>query len=1033
MIDALIRWSVKNRAAVVVISLIVTALGLYTARQMPIDVFPDLTAPTVTVVADAVGMAPTEVESLVTFPIEAALNGASSVRRVRSATAVGIAVIWVEFDWGTSIYEARQIVNEKLALVDLPPEASRPILAPISSIMGEIMFIALTSDRHSKTELRTLAETTIRRRLLSVAGVSQVTATGGDEKQYQVVLSPSRLAAYNVSVQQVTDALTASNENVSAGFLIEGGSEFLVKGEGRAHDLQDIGATVVLASDGVPVHVSDLGTVQMGAAPKRGDGAANGQPAVVIGIQKQPLVNTLALTKELDVALDDIQSELPEGMLIQKDLFRQARFIETAIENVLHALRDGGILVVVIVVLFLANVRASFITLAAIPLSLLTAVLALKALGATINTMTLGGMAIAIGALVDDAIIDVENVARRLRENARLPESDRKSALDVVYRGSVEIRSSIVFATLIIMLVFLPVFFLSGVEGRLLAPLGTAYVVSLFASLVIAVTLTPALCHLLLPQSRSIRQAHEPRLIRALQRFYGPVLDRALRHPWAVTAPAVALLGMALFGMTRMGGAFLPDFNEGSLTISAVTLPGTSLDESLKLAEAVDSVLLAQPEVVTVARRTGRAERDEHVMGVESSEIEVSLSMRERSKGELLEKLREEFSQIPGMNITIGQPISHRIDHMLSGTRANLAVKIFGKDLFVLRSIAESIRAGMSSIEGVVDLSVEQQMDVPVVLVRFDRAALATHRLHIRDAARTVEAALQGIPVTRILEGPYAYDLRVRLDEGDGWSMDTLGDVPLDAGGGAKIPLKQVAAITRTTGPNMISREQVQRKIVVQCNVAGRDVASVVDDIRTVAAPILAQNPGYTVEYGGQFQSAEEAGRWLTVLGILVTIGIGFLLHLAFGSGRDAAFVMINLPLALIGGVAGVYVSGGVLSVASMIGFITVFGIAARNGIMLISHIRHLQDKEGVTEFHEAVYRGSMERVAPILMTALAAGLALIPLALGGERPGNEIQTPMAIVILFGLLTSMALNMVITPALYLRFGRPVSARKESDL
>ena len=1031
MIDALIRWSLKNRAAVVVISIIVTALGLYTALDMPIDVFPDLTAPTVTVIADAVGMAPTEVESLVTFPIEAALNGSSGVRRVRSATAVGIAVVWVEFDWGTGIYEARQIVNEKLSLVDLPPEAERPILAPISSIMGEIMFIALTSDRHSTTELRTVAETTIRRRLLSVAGVSQVTPTGGDEKQYQVVLSPSKLSAYNISLEQVAEALAASNENVSAGFLVEGGTEFLVKGEGRAHDLEDIGATVVLAVDGVPVHVSDLGSVQFGAAPKRGDGAANGQPAVVIGIQKQPAVNTLALTESLDIVLDDIQSKLPEGMKISKDIFRQADFIETAVENVLHALRDGGILVIIIVVLFLANFRASLITLVAIPLSLLTAVLALKGLGATINTMTLGGMAIAIGALVDDAIIDVENVARRLRENARLPESERQSAFEVVYRGSVEIRSSIVFATLIIMLVFLPIFFLSGVEGRLLAPLGVAYVVSLFASLVVAITLTPALCHLLLPHSRSIREAHEPRLIQGLQAIYGPVLDRVLKHPWLVTVPALVLLAAALFGMTRMGGAFLPDFNEGSLTIGAVTLPGTSLAESQELAKALDNVLLAQPEVIAVARRTGRAERDEHVMGVESSELEVSLSMKDRSKGELLAKLREEFTQIPGMNITIGQPISHRIDHMLSGTRANLAVKVFGDDLFTLRKVAESVRASMASIEGVVDLSVEQQMDVPVLLVHFDRAALATHHLHIQEAARTVEAALQGVYVTRILEGPYAYDLRLRLDEGAGWSLDSLGDVPLDAPSGAKIPLKRVASIARTTGPNLISREQVQRKIVVQCNVAGRDVASVVEDTRQMVTPIIDQYPGYTVEYGGQFESAEAASRWLMILGVLVTLGIGFLLHVAFGSGRDAAFVMINLPLALIGGVVGVYVSGGVLSVASMIGFITVFGIAARNGIMLISHIRSLQEKEGVSDFREAVYRGSLERLAPILMTALAAGLALIPLALGGDKPGNEIQTPMAIVILFGLLTSMALNMILTPALYLRFGRPVASAKDS--
>jgi len=1033
MIDALIQWSLRNRVVVMVLSLVVTAFGLYTALRMPIDVFPDLSAPTVTVISDAVGMAPTEVESLVTFPIEAAINGAAGVRRVRSATAVGISVVWVVFDWGTNIYEARQIVNEKLSLVQLPEDSERPILAPISSIMGEVMFIALTSDRHSTTDLRTVAETTIRRRLLSVPGVSQVTPTGGDEKQYQVVFAPSKLASYNVTLQDALEALGKSNQNVSAGFLVDGGTELLVKGEGRAHTLEDINATLVTVRDGVPVRISDIGSARIGVAPKRGDGAANGKPAVILGIQKQPSVNTLVLTREIDKILDDIQTKLPDGMAINKDVFRQSDFIEIAVRNVIHALCDGGLLVVVIVALFLANFRASIITLTAIPLSLLTAVLTLNLLGATINTMTLGGMAIAIGALVDDAIIDVENVARRLRDNARLPEAERKPSFQVVYQGSVEIRSSIVFATLIIMLVFVPVFFLSGVEGRLLAPLGVAYVVSLFASLVVAVTLTPALCYLLLPSSKSIREAHEPAIVRGLKKVYGGVLKRILDRPWLVTLPALVLLLISIFGMMRMGRAFLPDFNEGSLTISAVTLPGTSLAESQELAKIVDTVLLAQPEVKSVARRTGRAERDEHVMGVESSELEVALEMKDRTKDELLAKLREEFSQIPGVNVTIGQPISHRIDHMLSGTRANLAVKIFGDDLFRLRTIAESVRAGMSTIPGIVDLSVEQQMDVPVLLVRFDRPALATHGIRVSDAATTIESALQGVHVTRIMEGQYAYDLVARIEENAGWTTATLGKVPLDAASGAKVPLELVAKITRTTGPNLISREQVQRKIVVMCNVAGRDVASIVADTRARVGPIIAQHDGYSVEYGGQFESAEEASRWLAILGILVTVGIGFLLHLAFGSARDAAFVMINLPLALIGGAAGVYVSGGILSVASMIGFITVFGIAARNGIMLISHIRNLQQHEGVTEFREAVLRGSLERLAPILMTALAAGLALIPLAFGGDKPGNEIQTPMAIVILFGLLTSMALNMIITPALYLRFGLPISKSKETSL
>jgi CzcA family heavy metal efflux pump len=1025
--DKLIQWALGNRALVLVGALLLTVFGLHTATRMAVDVFPDLTAPTVTVITEAHGMSPTEVETQITFPLETAVNGAAGVRRVRSATAVGISIVWVEFEWGTDIRHARQIVAEKVSNVsgDLPPEVERPVLAPQSSIMGEILFLALSSEQHSPAELRSYAETVIRRRLLAVPGVSQVTPIGGGVKQFQAVVKPESLLAHGVTLNQVVRALEEGNENVSAGIINERGAEWLITGVGRVRTLDDIAATVVAARGGVPTLVGDLGEVRIGEAQKRGEGSAMGKPAVILGIQKQPGANTLELTRRLDAVLADITTKLPAGMKLKTDIFRQADFIQVSVRNVQTALLEGVVLVTIVVLLFLANFRATLITLTAIPLSLVTAVLTLKWFGATINTMTLGGMAIAIGALVDDAVIDVENVFRRLRENHHKPEGERRSALAVVLAASIEIRSSIVFATLIIALVFVPIFFLAGVEGRLLQPLGVAYLVALMASLLVAVTVTPVLCYFLLPASKAVRSEHEPKFAHWLKQRFAPVLNAALNRPWAFTLPAVVLLALALFGTTRMGRAFLPEFNEGSLTISAVTLPGTSLTESDALGRVVEQTLLSFPEVVSVARRTGRAELDEHAQGVEAGELDVSIRMKDRTKTEFLSALRAAFSQVPGMNITIGQPISHRIDHMLSGTRANVAVKIFGADLYRLRELAEKSRQAMQSVNGVVDLSVEQQTEVPVLKVKFDRPEIARHGLTIRDVARTLEAALQGVRASRVLEGQNSFDLVVRLAEAEGWRLDTLGGVLVDTPAGAKVPLRSLARIQRDTGPNQILREQVERKIVVQCNVAERDVTGVVRDIQALVNPILTSAPGYRVEYAGQFESAAEAGRTLTLVSLGVIIGIGFLLHLAFKSARDAALIMLNLPLALIGGVAGVFVSGGVLSVASLIGFITVFGIATRNGIMLVSHIRHLQEHEGVSDFREAVRRGAMERLVPILMTALAAGLALIPLALGGEKPGNEIQTPMAIVILFGLLTSMILNMLIVPALYLRLGKPL--------
>jgi CzcA family heavy metal efflux pump len=1029
MVDALIRWSLSHRALVCVLALLLSAFGIRTVLSMPVDVFPDLTAPTVTVITDAGGMAPTEVENLITLPIETALNGAPSVRRIRSATSVGLSVVWVEFSWDTDIYRARQAVAERLGPIGerLPAEIRRPIIAPISSIMGEVMFLAVFSDRHGPVELRTITDDYLRHRLLAVPGVAQVTPIGGGKKEYQVHLDVERMRALAISFDDVNEALLHANQNVSAGFVESGGMELLVYGRGRVTDEESIRSTVVAVRDGVPVLVDDLGEVRVGAAPKRGEASANGTPAVVFGIQKQPDANTLELTKSLDAVLDEIELSLPAGVRIDRRVFRQADFIEVAVDNVAAALRDGALLVIIVILLFLANIRATVITLTAIPLSLVVSIFVLHLFDVTINTMTLGGMAIAIGALVDDAVIDVENVFRRLRENLGRSEEERRPSLLVVLNASLEIRKSIVFATLIIVLVFLPLFFLTGVEGRLLHPLGTAYVTALLASLLVSVTVTPVLCHLFLPQSRALRSGREPALVRGLKKVYGALLGPILGRSWIVVAPSVVLLVVALLFMRRAGLAFLPEFNEGALTIATVTMPGTSLSESDALGGVLEEILLEMPEVRSVARRTGRGEPDEHSFGVEASEIEVSLQPftgEWRDKATLLADMREALSLLPGTSVTIGQPISHRIDHMLSGTRATVAVKIFGRDLSRLREIAREVEGAMEGVEGVVDLVVEQQADVPLLVVRFDRPALARFGIHIEDVAHIVEAVYSGHVVSEVLEGRWSYDLVLRIEGSDFRDPASLANLPIDTKDGSKIPLGAVAEIRRDIGPNTISREAVERKIVVSCNVAERDVASVVEDCQGRIDPILEEAPGYRVEYGGQFESAIAARRVLLILGSIVVVGIGFLLHLAFGSGRDALLVMLNLPLALIGGVAGVFATGGVLTVASLIGFITVFGIATRNGIMLVSHIRHLQEREGVTDFREAVFRGAIERLAPILMTALATALALVPLALGGDQPGNEIQTPMATVILWGLSSSMILNMLVVPALYFRFGQP---------
>jgi CzcA family heavy metal efflux pump len=1025
MIDSLIQWSLRNRGLVLALVAGFLVWGGYVTARMPIDVLPDLTAPTVTVLAEAPGMAPTDLESLVTFPIEAALNGAGGVRRVRSATAVGVAVVWVEFEWGEDIHRARQTVTEKLATVadTLPEGVERPVLAPVSSIMGEILFLALESDRHDPIELRTLAETVIRRRVLAVPGVSQVIVTGGGQKQYQVLADPAALAHQHLTLDDVEHAVAASNRNTSAGFRVTGGQEYLVQGLGRLATVDDIGQTVVTAREGRPVLVRDVATVRVGEAIKRGEGAHNAKPAVIIGVQKQPGQNTLQLTRALDAALDGIQVGLPAGMKIDKRIFRQADFIEVSIGNLVEALRDGGILVVVTVLLFLANVRAGVIALVAIPLSLVASVFGLTLVGATINTMTLGGMAIAVGALVDDAIIDVENVFRRLRENAALPEGARKPPLDVVYRASVEIRSSIVFATAVILIVFAPLFFLGGVEGRLLQPLGLAYVIALFASLVVAVTVTPVLCSWLLPRARAVTAGHEPWLVRTLKRIYRPVLEWTIDHARLILAAAAALLVVTVAAFLTLGRSFLPEFNEGTLTVSAVTLPGTSLEDSDRLGAALERQLLSVPEVTSTARRTGRAELDEHVQGVESAELDVQLHMKDRPKTVVLDDIRRKVTLLPGTNVTIGQPISHRIDHMLSGTRANIAMKVFGDDLQTLRALAKQVEAVAREVPGVVDLSIEQQTDIPTVTVKFDRTALSSFGLPAGAAAQALEAALVGREVSQVIESGVAVPIVVRYPPVDLSNLDTLRRTVVDTPAGAQAPLGAVARIAEDRSPNFISRENVQRKIVVQCNVAGRDLRGVVTDIEGRVAQSITFPSGYHIEYGGQFESAADASRLLFWLGIAAIIAILVLLTSVFRSLIDALIIMVNLPLALAGGVVGVWLSGGILSVASMIGFIALFGIATRNGIMLVAHIAHLRDEEGVSDHRESIVRGALERLATILMTAQATGLALVPVAMGMGEPGSEIQAPMAFVILTGLFSATALNMLVVPAAYWLFGR----------
>ena len=1020
MLNKVILWALQNRLLVVLAAIALLIYGGYVTMKAPVDVFPDLTAPTVTVLTETHGLAPEEVETLVTLPIEAAVNGTAGVFRVRSNSAAGISIVFVEFEFGTDIYRARQLVAEKLQHVRLPEQVPPPVLGPISSTMGEIMLISMTSETTSPMDVRSLADWVIRPRLLGVSGVSQVMIIGGETKQYQVLVDPGRLASHGLTLAELTDAVARSNANASGGFLELPHEEYLIRARARAHTPEDLANSVVAVRNGVPILVGNVATVKEGPALKRGDGSFNGRPAVVATIQKQPNANTLEVTAHIESTLAALKATLPSDVQIDTKAFQQADFINRAVWNVESALVEGGIMVIIVLFLFLWNFRTTFISLTAIPLSLLSAVLVMSYFGLTINSMTLGGLAIAIGALVDDAIIDVENVFRRLKQNAH--SANPRPALDVVYSASIEIRSSIVYATLIIVLVFLPLFSLGGFEGRMFAPLAFAYVISIGASLLVALTVTPVLCYFMLGRSRLLEDEKDSRLVAWLKAHYGRSLEKTLRHPTRIVAVSLVLLVAALALFPLMGREFLPPFNEGTFNVNANLPPGTSLEESNRVGNLIEAQLHEVPEVVSTTRRTGRAELDEHAAGVNTSEIEVVLTEGDRSHAAVSEDVRDRLSRLPGVDVEVGQPISHRIDHLLSGTRAQIAIKIFGSDLATLRTKAGEVRAAMAEVPGIVDMLVEPQVGVPQVQVNMNRQAAAAVGLSADDIAETVDVAFNGHVPTQVLEEQRTYDVVVRLDDSARQSVQTISSTLIDTPTGAKVPLGQIADVRADQGPNTINRENVQRRIIVQANVADRDLGSVIDDVRASVGQKVSLPQGYFIQYGGQFESQQKASRQILLLSVVAIGGIFLLLFFALRSARSALLVMTNLPLALIGGVVMVFLSGGTLSIASLVGFITLFGIATRNGIMLITHYRHLMEEEGVG-FRDAIVQGSMERLSPILMTALVMGVGLIPLALGVGEPGKEIQQPMAVVILGGIVTSTFLNMVVLPALYLKYGR----------
>lgn len=1028
MFDRIIQFSLNNRLFVVALAALLLVYGAYVIVNLPVDVLPDLNRPTVTIMTEAEGYAPEEVEALVSRPLEVAMNGAPGVERVRSVSGIGLSIIYVEFGWDTDIYLDRQLVNERLQSASAQmPEGIVPQLGPISSVMGQIMLVGLSADTTSPMKLRTLADFTIRQRLLTIPGIAQVIPIGGDVKQFQVVVSRDRMKAFGVSIDEIEKAARESNLNTTGGYVESGAEEYLIRNIARASTIEDIRATVVRSVNGVPVTIGDVADVQLGARTKRGDASMNGRRAVILGIEKQPNANTVELTEQVETALAELRPSLPPDVVVNPGLFKQSTFIEAAIGNVEEALRDGAILVTIVLFLFLLNFRTTAITLTAIPLSFVITAIVFQLFDVSINTMTLGGLAVAIGELVDDAIVDVENVFRRLRENRASP--NPRPALAVIYRASSEVRNSIVYATVLVVLVFVPLFALGGIEGRIFAPLGIAYITSIIASLFVSLTVTPALASYLLPNSKAIAQAErEGWLVRQLKRADRRLLDYTLAHSGRIMWGAGVLFAASLVLLPFFGSEFLPPFNEGSLTINVLQRPGTSLSESNRIGVLVERLLMQVPEVESVGRRTGRAELDEHAEGVHYSELDVDVKESGRPREAVLQDIRAQLAVVPGVITSVGQPISHRLDHLLSGVRAQIAVKLFGPELAPLRAKAEEIRVAMATVPGVVDLSVEPQTLIPQVPIVIDRVAAARYGLTPGDVAEQLEASLGGESVSEVLEGQNTYSVVVRTDSVTRSTVDGIRGIFLQSHEGLQIPVSEVAHVAPGQGPNQILHENGQRRIVVQANVAGRSLGEVVEEMQRAVAARVELPQGYYITYGGQFEAQQDASRLLGILSLFSLAAMFMVLYSHFRSSRIVIQVLLNIPLALIGSLVAIAVTDRVISIASIVGFITLTGIASRNGIMMISHYIHLVREEGEAFTKEMIVRGSLERLVPVLMTALTAGLALIPLVMAQGEPGKEILFPVAVVILGGLVSSTLLDIVVTPAVFWRFGKPALDR-----
>lgn len=1021
LLNGIIRFSLNNRMVILVIAALCLVAGIYSTMHTEVDVFPDLNAPTVVVMTEAEGMAPEEVERLVTFPIETAVNGATNVRRVRSSSATGFSIVNIEFDWGTDIYKARQIVSEKIAMVgaDLPENVGNPTLGPQASILGELMIIGLTADTTSMQDLRTIADWTIRPRLLSTGGVAQVAVMGGDIKEYQILMDPGKMRRHGVSMDEVIYAVKGMNQNASGGTLYEYGNEYIVRGLLSTNDIDELKKAVVKTSEnGLPITLDAVADVRIGPkTPVLGVASNDGKPAVLLTVTKQPNTNTLALTGRLDNALDELKANLPADVKVNSRIFRQSRFIESSLDNVKQSLIEGAIFVIIVLFIFLMNWRTTVISLVSIPLSIVASLLAIRWMGLTINTMSLGGIAIAIGSLVDDSIVDVENVFKRLRQNREKPEGERESIVKVVYEASKEVRMPMLNSTLIIIASFLPLFFLSGMEGRMLKPLGITFIISLMASTLVALTVTPVLSSFMLGSQNSDKTGREPALVRWLKKYYGKALNWSLGHKKTILCGVGALLVAAVVMFFTLGGSFLPAFNEGSFTISVSTVPGISLEESDRMGRTAEKLLLSIPEIKTVGRKTGRAELDEHAFGVNSSEFECPFELGRKTRKELTEEVRRKLAVLPGVNIEIGGPISHRIDAMLSGTKANIAIKLFGSDLNKMYEIGQKIKNSISGVEGIADINVEQQVERPELNITPKREMLARYGISLPEFAEVVRVMMEGEVISTVYEGNRSFDLTLKVNDDARSSIERISDLTIDTGDGKKVPLSYVADIKSAAGPNTINRENVSRKLVVSCNATGGELAKAVGAIREKIAENIELPEGYHIEYGGQFESEERASKTIALVSIFSIFIIFMLLYGEFKNISQSLVVLLNLPLALIGGVFAIFFTDGILSIPAIIGFISLFGIATRNGMLLIDRYNVLASQGHSRE--EAVMIGSLDRLNPILMTAITSALALLPLALGGDLPGNEIQSPMAKVILGGLFSSTLLNGFVVPVIYL--------------